>query len=850
HPGGCVVMRQEEPIGMWEVKNCTTFTAKSLCKQDVNFHEKSDTNKQPNYDKPFNSCLHGWESDHNLLNCYKIFHSEKVLMKRTWEEAETLCKDFGAHLASFTQVLEEDFLNKLLNTMFHTDDERQFWIGFNKRNPLSKGSWEWSDGTPVSSAFLEKASVEDNVRNCAAYKANGTILPLHCNSEREWICQIPKGVKPKTPQWYINELPWFYYQGAEYLLYDSPSNWDSFQFVCGWLRGDIATIHSAQEQEFIQNRIKKISKKSSNWWIALRSELPSEEFRWTDGSLLLYQNWAGDKERPKPTQGPKCAFISSRTGQWGFANCTISLPCICKRKNIQITEREILKEEHQGTCPKGWLYFGFKCFLVQIPKDPGHLKSWYSAQKICSYYDASLASVENEVEQAFIAMNLFGHKSSVWIGLQSDNYEKWLNGQEVGYANWCPAQNHYIADTEKKVALCTSILNNPSFFLMGKWYLENCGNKNGFVCQKAQDTSRQIIDPLVMYPIPDTLEYANRTYTLINGSMTWYMASQMCKKIGTELVSITDYYHQAFLTVMINRVGYAHWIGLFTSDNGLHFEWSDGTTPFLTFLGQEETQSPGHCVYIDINGRWRNTDCEKLLSGAICHISPKKKSMENKGLCDEKTVPWIRFDNSCYSFSTIFENLNFDEALEFCKRQGSNLLTIKGRDENAFLLEELHSFGSVVEMIWLNTQFLMDNAMVVWFDGSPIQYSNWGTEEPEVGQWKGNSCIALRTADGIWKLSPCHERKGFICKANTDYQETAVLSLKVSYHRIIVLVILSTLLIAVGAVATCLWYSPRPSRASGRMLRFRNACLADAPSQVPVAEESILISSLERNDVL
>lgn len=37
-------------------------------------------------------------------------------------------------------------------------------------------------------------------------------------------------------------------------------------------------------------------------------------------------------------------------------------------------------------------------------------------------------------------MNLLGHKSNVWIGLQSDSYEKWLNGQEVEYANWSPAQ--------------------------------------------------------------------------------------------------------------------------------------------------------------------------------------------------------------------------------------------------------------------------------------------------------------------------------------------------------------------------------------------------------------------------
>lgn len=32
----------------------------------------------------------------------------------------------------------------------HRTEERQFWIGFNKRNPLNAGSWEWSDGTPVS----------------------------------------------------------------------------------------------------------------------------------------------------------------------------------------------------------------------------------------------------------------------------------------------------------------------------------------------------------------------------------------------------------------------------------------------------------------------------------------------------------------------------------------------------------------------------------------------------------------------------------------------------------------------------------------------------------------------------
>lgn len=48
----------------------------------------------------------------------QIFHREKILMKRTWSEAETLCQDFGAHLASFSHVYEETFLNNLLYTIF------------------------------------------------------------------------------------------------------------------------------------------------------------------------------------------------------------------------------------------------------------------------------------------------------------------------------------------------------------------------------------------------------------------------------------------------------------------------------------------------------------------------------------------------------------------------------------------------------------------------------------------------------------------------------------------------------------------------------------------------------------
>lgn len=41
---------------------------------------------------------------------------------------------------------------------------------------------------------------------------------------------------------------------------------------------------------------------------------------------------------------------------------------------------------------------------------------------------------------AFITMNLYGWKTSVWIGFQSDDYEKQLNENPQLYSNWSPVE--------------------------------------------------------------------------------------------------------------------------------------------------------------------------------------------------------------------------------------------------------------------------------------------------------------------------------------------------------------------------------------------------------------------------
>ncbi|XP_011893904.1 PREDICTED: secretory phospholipase A2 receptor isoform X3 [Cercocebus atys] len=825
YSGGCVAMRGKHPLGSWEVKDCRHFKAMSLCKQPVENQETTEHEER----WPFHPCYLDWESEPGLASCFKVFHSEKVLTKRTWREAEAFCEEFGAHLASFAHIEEENFVNELLHSKFNWTEARQFWIGFNKRNPLNAGSWEWSDRTPVVSSFLDNNYFGEDARNCAVYKANKTLLPLHCGSKREWICKIPRDVKPKIPFWYQYDVPWLFYQDAEYLFHTFASEWSNFGFVCSWLHSDLLTIHSAHEQEFIHSKIKALSKYGASWWIGLQEERANDEFRWRDGTPVIYQNWDTGRERTVNNQSQRCGFISSVTGLWGSEECSVSMPSICKRKKVWLIEKKKDTPKQHGTCPKGWLYFNYKCLLLNIPKDPSSWKNWTHAQHFCAEEAGTLVAIESEVEQAFITMNLFGKTTNVWIGLQNDDYETWLNGKPVVYSNWSPFDtinipNHSTTEVQKHIPLCALLSSNPNFHFTGKWYFEDCGKEGyGFVCEKMQDTSGRGVNTSDMYPMPNTLEYGNRTYKIINANMTWYAAIKTCLMHGAQLVSITDQYHQSFLTVVLNRLGYAHWIGLFTTDNGLNFDWSDGTKSSFTFWKDEESSLHGDCVFADTNGRWHSTACESFLQGAICHVPPETRPSEHPELCSETSIPWIKF-------------------------KSSNLLTIKDEAENAFLLEELFAFGSSVQMVWLNAQFDGNNETMKWFDGTPTDQSNWGIWKPDTDYFKPHHCVALRIPEGLWQLSPCQEKKGFICKMKADIRTAEKLPEKGPSHSIIPLVVVLTLIVTVAICTLSFCIYKHNGGVFGRLAGFRNPYYPATNFSTVHLEENILISDLEKSD--
>ena len=53
---------------------------------------------------------------------------------------------------------------------------------------------------------------------------------------------------------------------------------------------------------------------------------------------------------------------------------------------------------------------------------------------------------------------------------------------------------------------------------------------------------------------------------------------------------------------------------------------------------------------------------------------------------------------------------------------------------------------------------------IKWSDGTPTAWSNWGIRKPEMDPTTLHLCVALSVPTGAWQLSPCQEKKGFICK--------------------------------------------------------------------------------------
>ncbi|PWA19051.1 hypothetical protein CCH79_00004967 [Gambusia affinis] len=582
----------------------------------------------------------------------KVFHEERLSRKRSWEEARKFCQALGANLPSFTNIKEMAFLHRIMRNSI--SDDRFFWVGLNRRNPNDQ-SWQWSDGRPVSLDVLHHEFHEDDDynRDCTAFKSmKGThthlllylynvnippffATPFHCDAQLEWVCQIPRGIKPKTPEWY-----------------NPDGHHETSVFIDG-----------------------------AEFWFVKEPKLGFDE-------AILFCD----------ANGSKLAFPTS---------------VIAAAKIQQQME---------------------KCYVL-LNKTSIAFKQ---ANEECKSLRGTLVTISDQVEQDFISTLLPSvvHMERVWIGMKiKQNNFQWVDQTPVNYFNFNPlllgmhkSMRIRTLDPEGSV-ICAFLINNNHSDMLGTWDYSPCTqSQNLGICQYYADKTEEktIITE-------QSLIVKDYSFLLVSKNLSWFEASEYCKRKSMYPASIPDAFVQSVLSVNVSRVGTAMWIGLFSEDSGQHYRWADHSHTVFSRWSSEPTS--GGCVYLDTDGFWKAAECEDQLGGAICYKP---------------------------------HNPN------------ASILTIRNEKENKFIAEKLKSYESLVHFVWLGLRKNSDN-QTVWYDGTTVQYSNWLKGRPNLN----GTFMAGLTSEGTWILlkdketfEAFRQKSIVVCKLDNEPKKEYKVSLK------------------------------------------------------------------------
>lgn len=70
--GGCVALATGSAMGLWEVKNCTSFRARYICRQSLGTPVTPELPGPDPTPSLTGACPQGWGSDPKLRHCYKV----------------------------------------------------------------------------------------------------------------------------------------------------------------------------------------------------------------------------------------------------------------------------------------------------------------------------------------------------------------------------------------------------------------------------------------------------------------------------------------------------------------------------------------------------------------------------------------------------------------------------------------------------------------------------------------------------------------------------------------------------------------------------------------------------------
>ncbi|XP_060586405.1 uncharacterized protein LOC132742102, partial [Ruditapes philippinarum] len=762
----CVSIGSGNQTGLWTNQLCTN-KAGLVCKATRVGHTAPPL---PPVSTSLPPCDPGLIQTPNY--CYQV-NTVEVHRRRNIGEAIADCKSKGGNLASFHSAADIDTVwrNALVGT------SSSYWIGLNDQ--ATENGYVWTDKTSVN--VLNWADKQpDNYKgmeDCVEmWSSTSKWNDAACSSKNNWICMVKRGQgghlttsKPQTaPPTQSSSLcsslsgsGWVAYNGYCYLANDgngdNGKSWRQAQHQCQQYGGDLASILSQTEQAFVYHAMLK-NLSAYRVWIGLNALDLNNGYKWSDGSPGKYYHWRYNE--PNDWGGEEdCVNILLLTGEWNDDHCARQYGYVCKVRVGSIITPVVPTGLWAGNCPSGFHMQFNRCYRI-YPKPVNWTTALANCKGLGSGY--SLASILDDVTNAFITTLMADMQVNPWIGLHKDenNQLLWVNNDETVYTNWA----HDEPNGREKEA-CVQITGYSG--TVGQWNDVDCSTQHGYVCMTKKDPTI-----LTAEPIPSICDvqqgqtlFKTGCYFFLKQASNWSQASDTClKQGGAYLSSVNSGYEQAFiyLTMKQHNVN-AVWIGLNDIKQSGTYTWTDNWPVVYSNWDAGQPVGGQGCVIANTTGRWIETNCSASYP-AICKISTASPSLTPpapNALCDPG---WYSWKSHCYYLGVNIPRSALDAEF-YCQQHQGALVSIHNQTLNQYLVKTMNSLAVNGQSFWTGLHKSIDSGFQ-WIDRSPVQFTNWRKGEPSTRGWAGNSenCAEVFLSDGKWNDEDCNSKRLFVCE--------------------------------------------------------------------------------------